>query len=178
MTASCLDTLKFLCPHSVRFRVFVMVLGPSVLPMIKDVIPAVLGILRCMNTARDMITISAEAKKQGKKNRRNPVAAQIGKPSETPTQMVESFVWSQRPDAVEVFVSAVRFVSAVVQKGRFVEESVRLELDLELFTSASQLMSPSPVHRSKHNVRTSRALRESVEKAIRASCAVECSRGV
>lgn len=178
MTASCLDTLKFLCPHSVRFRVFVMVLGPSVLPMIKDVIPAVLGILRCMNTARDMITISAEAKKQGKKNRRKPVAAQIGKPSETPTQMVESFVWSQRPDAVEVFVSAVRFVSAVVQKGRFVEESVRLELDLELFTSASQLMSPSPVHRSKHNVRTSRALRESVEKAIRASCAVECSRGV
>ena len=154
--------------------------------MIKDVIPAVLGILRCMNTARDMITISAEAKKQGKKNRRKPVAAQIGKPvaaqigkpSETPTQMVESFVWSQRPDAVEVFVSAVRFVSAVVQKGRFVEESVRLELDLELFTSASQLMSPSPVHRSKHNVRTSRALRESVEKAIRASCAVECSRGV
>lgn len=178
MTASCLDTLKFLCPHSVRFRVFVMVLGPSVLPMIKDVIPAVLGILRCMNTARDMITISAEAKKQGKKNRRKPVAAQIGKPSETPTQMVESFVWSQRPDAVEVFVSAVRFVSAVVQKGRFVEESVRLELDLELFTSASQLMSPSPVHRSKHDVRTSRALRESVEKAIRASCAVECSRGV
>lgn len=178
MTASCLDTLKFLCPHSVRFRVFVMVLGPSVLPMIKDVIPAVLGILRCMNTARDMITISAEAKKQGKKNRRKPVAAQIGKPSETPTQMVESFVWSQRPDAVEVFVSAVRFVSAVVQKGRFVEESVRLELDLELFTSASQLMSPSPVHRSKHNVRTSRALRESVEKAIRSSCAVECSRGV
>ena len=177
MTASCLDTLKFLCPHSVRFRVFVMVLGPSVLPMIKDVIPAVLGILRCMNTARDMITISAEAKKQGKKNRRKPVAAQIGKPSETPTQMVESFVWSQRPDAVEVFVSAVRFVSAVVQKGRFVE-SVRLELDLELFTSASQLMSPSPVHRSKHNVRTSRALRESVEKAIRASCAVEYSRGV
>lgn len=178
MTASCLDTLKFLCPHSVRFRVFVMVLGPSVLPMIKDVIPAVLSILRCMNTARDMITISAEAKKQGKKNRRKPVAAQIGKPSGTPTQMVESFVWSQRPDAVEVFVSAVRFVSAVVQKGRFVEESVRLELDLELFTSASQLMSPSPVHRSKHNVRTSRALRESVEKAIRASCAVECSRGV
>lgn len=178
MTASCLDTLKFLCPHSVRFRVFVMVLGPSVLPMIKDVIPAVLGILRCMNTARDMITISAEAKKQGKKNRRKPVAAQIGKPSEIPTQMVESFVWSQRPDAVEVFVSAVRFVSAVVQKGRFVEESVRLELELELFTSASQLMSPSPVHRSKHNVRTSRALRESVEKAIRASCAVECSRGV
>ena len=146
--------------------------------MIKDVIPAVLSILRCMNTARDMITISAEAKKQGKKNRRKPVAAQIGKPSETPTQMVESFVWSQRPDAVEVFVSAVRLVSAVVQKGRFVEESVRLELDLELFTSASQLMSPSPVHRSKHNVRTSRALRESVEKAIRASCAVECSRGV
>lgn len=178
MTASCLDTLKSLCSHSVRFRVFVMVLGPSVLPMIKDVIPAVLSILRCMNTARDMITISAEAKKQGKKNRRKPVAAQIGKPSETPTQMVESFVWSQRPDAVEVFVSAVRFVSAVVQKGRFVEESVRLELDLELFTSASQLMSPSPVHRSKHNVRTSRALRESVEKAIRASCAVECSRGV
>ena len=178
MTASCLDTLKFLCPHSVRFRVLVMVLGPSVLPMIKDVIPAVLSILRCMNTARDMITISAEAKKQGKKNRRKPVAAQIGKPSEIPTQMVESFVWSQRPDAVEVFVSAVRFVSAVVQKGRFVEESVRLELDLELFTSASQLMSPSPVHRSKHNVRTSRALRESVEKAIRASCAVECSRGV
>ena len=178
MTASCLDTLKSLCSHSVRFRVFVMVLGPSVLPMIKDVIPAVLSILRCMNTARDTITISAEAKKQGKKNRRKPVAAQIGKPSETPTQMVESFVWSQRPDAVEVFVSAVRFVSAVVQKGRFVEESVRLELDLELFTSASQLMSPSPVHRSKHNVRTSRALRESVEKAIRASCAVECSRGV
>ena len=146
--------------------------------MIKDVIPAVLGILRCMNTARDMITISAEAKKQGKKNRRKPVAAQIGKPSETPTQMVESFGWSQRPDAGEGGVSAVRGVSAGGAEGRFVEESVRLELDLELFTSASQLMSPSPVHRSKHNVRTSRALRESVEKAIRASCAVECSRGV
>ena len=92
-----------------------MVLGPSVLPMIKDVIPAVLGILRCMNTARDMITISAEAKKQGKKNRRKPVAAQIGKPSETPTQMVESCVGRQRPDAGEVFVSAVRVGSAVVQ---------------------------------------------------------------
>lgn len=155
-----------------------LTLGPSVLALMTDVIPAVVRILRCMNTAHDTVTLSAtsqkpgKAGKAGKANRRKPARAQLGKPGETPTQTVELLEWSQRPGAARVFEAALEWVAAAAGNMRLVPETARLELELELFAAVAQLMAPSPVHRSRHGASTSASLRSALLTAVRACCSV------
>ena len=172
VTQACLTTMRCAPPSALTRSQLVLTLGPSALSMMTDVFPAVLRILRCMNTSRDTVTLAPAGKKPGKAGRRKSARAQLGKPGEAPTQTVEALEWAQRPGASRVFEATLAWVAAAVANARFVAESARLELELELFAAVAQLVAPSAAHRSRHGACCDSALREALLAAVRACCSV------
>ena len=77
VTQACLTTMRCAPPSALTRSQLVLTLGPSALSMMTDVFPAVVRILRCMNTSRDTVTLAPAGKKPGKAGRRKSARAQL-----------------------------------------------------------------------------------------------------
>ena len=82
--------------------------GPSVIPLLSDVIGILIQILRSMNRAQDdvKITPGQGGKKGGKKNRRRVAVMQLGHEEEV--KNVEEFVWTHHMRVNDLYASVVK----------------------------------------------------------------------
>lgn len=84
----------------------------------------------------------------------------------------EEFVWQKHPKVALLYCQAIQFITVMIQKGRFIPEKDRFDLDLQLFLCFSQIVLPSLPHHSPVLLHTNNVFRQSVTDAILACCFV------